>query len=742
VAALELPPGLVERTIEYLHQGRVLARLGLCLLTIVVLWGVTRAWQPPMSFRPGFTPRRNIVARTSFSKPDPQRTLEAQDKASREVRQIYEQDKEPLVQLRAGLQNQVVRVIEAKTLDDLEEGVWPEFFAKRHPGDAPPTPEQLAEHFKLFHEGLPNREAMSRFDKAVAEALAPFEQRGLLKEPPRQNEGNQKEVVVHPKGEPNWTQIVEVNDVLLGQRTADILKKRLNERFSSREVATRVFEWLRPRLPGTLSFSAEETRRASDAAKESVGEIYHTFELGDVLAPAGIPLDIEQMTLLEKEHDALVEKLTFAEKLYRSLAAMGMFVALSTLCGVYVLVYERRLLKTLRSFATMLTLVVATAGLSMLASRDNLRAEVIPVLVFGMTVAIAYHQEMALLFAAAMTLIVVMTIGQGLSEFIILTAADATAILLLGRIRSRLKLFYVGLCVGMVALLTTIGVNTLDEQPFDATLNSALRFGMWSFVACGFVMTGLLPFVEKIFGVQTELRLLELGDIAHPLLQELVRRAPGTYNHSINVASIAEAAAESIGAKGLLVRVGAYFHDIGKMLKPGYFVENQGQDANRHESLVPAMSTLIIVAHIKDGADLARQHHLPQPIIDFIQQHHGTTLVEYFYRRANEQSKADPDAAEVEERSFRYPGPKPQTKEAAVLMLADAVESASRALVEPTPSRIENLVHEISMKRLTDNQFDCCGLTLQELATVEDSLIKSLTAVYHGRVKYPSQRTA
>ncbi len=154
------------------------------------------------------------------------------------------------------------------------------------------------------------------------------------------------------------------------------------------------------------------------------------------------------------------------------------------------------------------------------------------------------------------------------------------------------------------------------------------------------------------------------------------------------------------------------------------------------------MSTLIIIAHIKDGADLARQHHLPEPIIDFIEQHHGTTLVEYFYHRASERNEANPDGGEIDESDFRYPGPKPQTKEAAVLMLADAVESASRALVEPTPARIESLVQDIAMKRLLDGQFDECGLTLQELATINDSLVKSLTAVYHGRIKYPDQRTA
>jgi putative nucleotidyltransferase with HDIG domain len=254
-------------------------------------------------------------------------------------------------------------------------------------------------------------------------------------------------------------------------------------------------------------------------------------------------------------------------------------------------------------------------------------------------------------------------------------------------------------------------------------------------------MTGLLPFIERVFDVQTEMRLLELGDVQHPLLQELVRRAPGTYNHSINVASIGEAAAESIGANGLLVRVGAYFHDIGKMFKPSYFVENQGVAASRHESLQPQMSALVIIAHVKDGADLARQHNLPQVIIDFIEQHHGTTLVEYFYNEAKQNAaEADPEnPAEVDESGFRYPGPKPQSKEAAVMMLADAVEGACRTLVDPTPSRIESLVQALVQKRLMEGQFEDCDLTLEEIHDIETSLIKSLTAVYHGRVKYPEQ---
>jgi putative nucleotidyltransferase with HDIG domain len=192
----------------------------------------------------------------------------------------------------------------------------------------------------------------------------------------------------------------------------------------------------------------------------------------------------------------------------------------------------------------------------------------------------------------------------------------------------------------------------------------------------------------------------------------------------------------------LLVRIGAYFHDIGKMLKPHYFVENQNGAVSRHANLAPAMSTLIIIGHVKDGVDLGRNHHLPQPILDLIAQHHGTTLVEYFYHEATRRSDGDPDQPAVLESAFRYPGPKPQTREAAVLMVADAVESASRTLSEPTPARIDSLVGELIQKRLDDGQFDECALTLGELAEIRDSLTKSLIGIYHGRVKYPEQRTA
>ncbi|HJT35219.1 MAG TPA: HDIG domain-containing protein [Pirellulales bacterium] len=466
------------------------------------------------------------------------------------------------------------------------------------------------------------------------------------------------------------------------------------------------------------------------------------YEKGEALALADEPLQPKTIDLLESEYRAYLHIIPRDRLVERSVAMFALIAGLVALCGYYLCFRHRRLVHNLYRLATLVTFSVVALLLARYAANDPGRAELIPLLCYSMTLGIAYGRELSLVLSLAVTLLFVVAEGAGLGQLALLLGVSATAVVQLDRIRSRRKLIWVGFYAALAAPLLTLGAGLIDAQPLGAPLwNQAYHNAGWALLT-GIVMTGLLPFIEGIFGVLTEISLLELGDVAHPLLQELVRRAPGTYNHSINVASIAEAAAESVGARGLLVRVGAYFHDIGKMLKPHYFVENQGLEASRHDSLLPAMSTLIIIAHIKDGADLARQHHLPEPIVDLIEQHHGTTLVEYFYRRASERSETDPDAGDVPESSFRYPGPKPQTVEAAVLMLADTVESASRALVEPTPSRIENLVEEIAMKKLLDGQFDECGLTLQKLRQIEESLIKSLTAVYHGRVKYPDQRTA
>ena len=287
-------------------------------------------------------------------------------------------------------------------------------------------------------------------------------------------------------------------------------------------------------------------------------------------------------------------------------------------------------------------------------------------------------------------------------------------------------------------VIMTVATGLLTGQTWQLVLADSVRHFLCGSLA-GFLLTGLLPVVERCFGVITDISLLELADGSHPLLKELIRRAPGTYTHSITVATLAEAAAEAIGANPLLVRVGSHFHDAGKMLKPHYFIENQSGD-NRHDQLEPALSTLVIIGHVKDGIALARQYRLPRPITDFIAQHHGTTLVEYFYREAMRlQENNGLDASELEP-NFRYPGPKPQSRENGILMLADAVESTSRSLSNPTPGSLQKLVHDLLMRRLLDvGQFEESGLNADGAALIEESLSKSLIALFHARIKYPEE---
>jgi putative nucleotidyltransferase with HDIG domain len=596
--------------------------------------------------------------------------------------------------------------------------------------------------FQSFRARLDTKEKQLEFEKAVDRAFADVENFGVLEKIQHGiDEGSQTEIDVHPLGNSAEMTRVQVADVLLGEAKVR-LKARIEEELGETPFAGRVFAWIDPRLSGSLEIDRESTVRAKKEAVEKTPQQFVRYAAGDLLADAGVPIAAEDLVLLRREHDEFVRQQDARQRAARAASMFGLFVAMFALSGFYIHLHHREVLDDLGHVVTLLGLSVATIVLCLLSAGDAWRAEIVPLLIFAMTVSIAYDEDLALLLAAEAALVVVIGLGHGLADYVTLTAAAAAVIFWMGRIRSRSKLIYVGLWAAAVVLATQVGANLLEERPLDTQLlYEAGRTGFWTLLA-GFLMTGLLPFIERSFGVLTDLSLLEVGDVAHPLLQELVRRAPGTYNHSINVASIGEAAAEAIGARGLLVRVGAYFHDIGKMLKPAYFVENQGQQASRHESLVPAMSTLIIIAHVKEGAELARQYNLPQPIVDLIVEHHGTTLVEYFYRRATERSQSDPNGGDVDEQTYRYPGPRPSTRESAVMMLADAVESASRALTEPTPARIASLVHDLAMKRLLDGQFDECGLTLEELGIVEQSLVKSLTAVYHGRVKYPDQRTA
>jgi len=305
----------------------------------------------------------------------------------------------------------------------------------------------------------------------------------------------------------------------------------------------------------------------------------------------------------------------------------------------------------------------------------------------------------------------------------------------LNEIRTRTKLLEVGAVAAVAVFIMSI---TLDFVTKEQHLNKIFVNAGWhafATMAVAILLQSLLPLLEKTFKITTSMTLLDYSDANQPLLKRLAMEAPGTFSHSLMIGSIAEAAAEAIGRNGLLCRVGAYYHDIGKINKPGYFMENQVGSHSQHRELSPAMSQLIIVGHVKDGMEFADEYGLPAVLKQFIETHHGTTLVEYFYNQAKK--KLDEKPFELSETEFRYAGPKPLTKEAAIVMLADSVEGTVRALPEVTPTRIEVIVHNMAMKRLQDGQFDECDLSLRELSLIEASISKTLIAHYHGRIAYP-----
>ncbi|EAE6662176.1 cyclic-di-AMP phosphodiesterase PgpH [Listeria monocytogenes] len=322
---------------------------------------------------------------------------------------------------------------------------------------------------------------------------------------------------------------------------------------------------------------------------------------------------------------------------------------------------------------------------------------------------------------------------SGITIFILLSGA--TSVVVLRDYSRRSAIMFSGFMVGLinmvyVLLLLLINNSTLLQVSTLMALGYAFLGGFGAFI----LGVGVIPLFETIFGLLTTSRLVELANPNHPLLKKILMKAPGTYHHSMMVANLAEACADKIGANSLLVRVGCFYHDIGKTLRPPYFVENQLQGINPHDRLTPEQSRDIILSHTKDGAEILKENHMPQPIIDIALQHHGTTLLKYFYFKAKE---TNPD---VKEADYRYSGPKPQTKEIAIINISDSVEAAVRSSTEPTMAKITEIIDGIIKDRFLDGQFIECDITIQEIKIIRDTLIATLNGIYHQRIQYPDDK--
>ena len=751
------PKAPLREALNFLKRGDVWIRIGMCALTITILFVVMFGWSPAFEYRTRTTPGRDLHARTTFEFPDSELTQEKKDRARAKVLNYYINTPQSLKDLRSGLIDDVFEV-KQKTFNELKDYWIPRFL-----GDDESLLENAEAEFDKFKASLEKDPKLETLRDAIKKAFINIDENGLLESIEHEpSDGSMEEIQVYGGADTETAKRVKISDVRIAV-VKDSLMANLKEelgRYSdvfddSNTLAERIFVWFEPRLLVTLKWDQQSTKDERKRVASQIETVMKVYEPGDPLQKinkkdidnpvisAFDTLDEKDIELLRAEHLATCNDADWSKRLLRSISFFGLFSAVFAMVCGYIYYRDYKLLAELKHFATIQGLILVTLTTCWLvAAPVDWRAEVIPLMILSMTLAVAYHIELSIFISGIVALLFTVAHGYGMSEFVILTSATSTAALLCRTIRSRTKLVYIGFIVAIVVFPMVFGVESLLGQPITRGLWIDAAWYAGSAVMAGLFMTALLPFLEQWFDIQTDINLLELSDANHPLLKELVQRAPGTYNHSINVASISEAAAESIGANGLLCRVGAYFHDIGKLRQPEYFIENQGGGENKHDDLNPTMSTLVITNHVKEGSEIARTHRLPQRIIDLIEQHHGTTLVAYFYRRAADQKEIEGDSAEVEEKDYRYPGPKPQSREAAVMMMADAVESASRALREPTPARIESLVGDIIKQRLDDGQFDECKITLQQLRKIHETLVKSLNAMYHARVKYPDQQSA
>jgi len=493
-----------------------------------------------------------------------------------------------------------------------------------------------------------------------------------------------------------------------------------------------------------LTFNKNETEQRKIKTKEGVKPVFYQVKKGEIIVREG--------EIIKNEH--LVKMNAFQEvRKYNNLILTSLgLILLVVLLGYTVYNFSLKDFihpplknKDLFFLSINIGAVVLLTKLSTLiceAVSDRFSfipfdscLYAIPIASGAMLISIILDIRIALIFSVVVSIFAGILIENRLEFFIFPLIGSIVATHGVIQARLRTTLIKAGSIVGLTNIITIISFNMVKGQLFTFITLFDIVFGFIGGLLAGFVVIGITPLIESLFGYTTDIKLLELANLDNPILRELIVQAPGTYHHSIIVGTLVEAAAKSINANPLLARVSAYYHDIGKIKKPLYFIENQGRIENKHEKLAPSMSSLILLSHTKDGVEIAKASKLGQPIIDIIRQHHGTSLISFFYQKAK--NKGNPELQPVDEKDYRYPGPKPQTKEAGLVLLADAVEAASKTLPDPSSSRIQGMVQRIINNMFADGQLNECELTLKDLNEIAKSFNKILTGIFHHRVDYP-----
>ncbi len=563
------------------------------------------------------------------------------------------------------------------------------------------------------------------------------------------NEGI-KGIVLHDIHDGKETTVTELDRFYDLKAVGEFIDSRgevLTRGIEPKELRQAILELTSSLVKPNLTFNNRETALRKETARESVKPFYFKVKKGEMLIREGERISPEHLVKLSEQYKLLKQK----EMLGR-VPAMAILIT-CLLAAIYIvgLLSNRSSgpeVKDLLFQGTTLLLIFLMViafnfvafeiarGFTFFSPKALLFA--VPLASGAMLISIFHGAGVAASFSLIISVLACMVVEGRMEFFIYFFVGSLVAASGVKRYRERGVLIKAGLKVSVSNIILALSIEGLYGSFFTLEVLVAFCSALLGGVLVGVVATGILPLIEMAFGYTTDIKLLELANLDQPLLRELMVQAPGTYHHSVIVSNMVEASARAVHANPLLAKVAAYYHDIGKTKKPLYFIENQGGRANKHEKLAPSMSSLILISHVKDGVELARQYRLGKEIIDIIRQHHGTSLITYFYEKAKEQGeKKGGKCLMVEEADFRYPGPKPQTKEAGLVMLADGVEAASKTLVDPTPARIQGMVQRVVNKIFLDGQLDECELTLKDLHEIAKSFNMTLGGIFHHRIEYP-----
>ncbi len=530
-----------------------------------------------------------------------------------------------------------------------------------------------------------------------------------------------------------------------------VLSKKVYTVFKNDQPESRrfAFSFLKKLIEPNLSFNQEATEKKKISVAQEVKPVYFQVQSNEMIVREGEKIGYLELAKLDSFYK------TALDSKFSSLTVMsGIFL---TALFLILLMYFWRTRNWLKSSArsnadflvfaivAVLQIVFVRAGIFIAVAVNRAFPSIpidacyfaIPFACGAMIIAILVNRNMALIMSVLTSFLISLLFDEKIIFPIFSFFGSVAASYHIVNSRQRSAFLKVGIFLGMINMGAVLCLNLLSGHLIDDLMNLMIRLAMGFFggIFTGILVAGITPIFESLFGFITYIKLLELANLNQPLFQRMIIEAPGTYHHSIIVASLVEAAAEAIGANAMLAKVSAYYHDIGKLAKPHYFIENQPGHDNRHDKLSPKMSSLIIISHVKDGCELASQVKLGQPIIDIIREHHGSSLVSFFYEKAKKNK--DESIRSLTESDFRYPGPKPQTKEAGLVMLGDVIEASSRTLSNPTPARIRSLVRERIERIYTDGQLDDCELTLRNLNTIAETFTRILTGIFHHRVDYP-----